>query len=169
MKAVLIKNDVWQYVNGEVRKPVTPGKQNHLRKNEAEWMQKDNKAKSDIILSIKPSKLKQIEECQTSHEIWLKLEKTYTSKRLAQRTLLKQLKLQRMEDRDDVREHVQEFLNIVDKLAEKNIEINPEFLAIMLLYSLPSSFDNFRRDIELYDELPSLESLKKKIMDEGKH
>lgn len=132
------------------------------------WVKNDNKAKSDIILSIKPSKLKQLKGCVTSREVWLKLENMYLSKGLARKTiLLKQLMLQCMEDGDDVREHVQKFFDIVDKLAEINVEINSELLAIMLLYRLPPSFDNFRCAIESRDELPSLDVLRIKIMEES--
>lgn len=168
MKAVLIKNDAWEYVSGECVKPMLEVGNAASEEAVKTWIKNDNKAKSDIILSIKPSELKQIKGCVTSREVWLKLENTYLSKRLARKTiLLKQLMLQRMEDGDDVREHVQKFFDTVDKLAEINVEINSELLAIMLLYRLPPSFDNFRCAIESRDELPSLDVLRIKIMEEN--
>jgi len=45
-----------------------------------DWLEKDSKAKSDLILSISASELKQIKECQTSRDVWLKLESIYQSK-----------------------------------------------------------------------------------------
>lgn len=39
-----------------------------------QWKVNDDKAKSDIILSINPSELKQIKGCETSRAVWLKLE-----------------------------------------------------------------------------------------------
>lgn len=33
------------------------------------WTERDNKAKSDIILSIKPTELKQIKGCVTSRDV----------------------------------------------------------------------------------------------------
>lgn len=46
------------------------------------------------------------------------------------------------------------------------IEINGNFLTIMLLYSLPNSFENFRYAIESRDQLPDAESLRVKIIEE---
>jgi hypothetical protein len=66
-----------------------------------------------------------------------------------------------------IQEHVRKFHDIVDKLAEMGIEINPELLSIMLLYSLPPSFENFRCAIESRDELPSPEALRVKIVEES--
>ncbi|GAB1865899.1 Retrovirus-related pol polyprotein from transposon tnt 1-94 [Camponotus japonicus] len=48
-----------------------------------------------------------------------------------------------------------------------NIEINGDLLTIMLLYSLPDSFDNFKCAIETRDTLPDTESLKVKIIEEN--
>lgn len=48
-----------------------------------------------------------------------------------------------------------------------DVVINSDLLAIMLLYSLPSSFENFRCAIESRDELPALEVLKVKIIEES--
>jgi hypothetical protein len=68
---------------------------------------------------------------------------------------------------DDVREHVAKFMDTVDKLQGTNIEINGDLLSIMLLYSLPSSFENFRCAIESRDSLPNVENLKVKIVEEN--
>lgn len=72
-----------------------------------------------------------------------------------------------MQKDDDVREHLRKFFDAVDKLAEMEVEINADLLAILLLYSLPSAFDNFRCAIEPRDELPSPETLRVKIIEES--
>lgn len=48
-----------------------------------------------------------------------------------------------------------------------SVEINGDLLTIMLLYSLPDSFENFRCAIETRDTLPDAESLKVKIIEEN--
>ncbi|XP_051166009.1 uncharacterized protein LOC127284555 [Leptopilina boulardi] len=109
------------------------------------WITGDSKAKSDISLSIHPSELKQIKGCATSREVWLKLESIFQSKVPARKaTLIKQLTLQRMDDGDDTREHVRKFFDAKDKLGEMDVEVNPNLLSILLFYSLPTSFENFR-------------------------
>lgn len=168
MKAVLMKNDAWEYVSGECVKPTLIPDDIASAEAVKTWIRNDGKATSDIVLSIKLSELKQIKGCASSRKIWLKLEDTYQSKGPARKaTLLKQLTLHRMEEGDDVREHVRKFLDTVDKLTEMNININPELLQIMLLYSLPPSFENFRCAIESRDELPSPEVLRIKIVEES--
>ncbi|KMQ92279.1 retrovirus-related pol polyprotein from transposon tnt 1-94 [Lasius niger] len=119
MHAVLIKNDAWDYVSGEAVKP-EPTTTNAAEVRD--WNIKDEKAKSDLILSIGASQLKLVKNCATSHT--------------------------------------------VDKLSEMDLVINPDQLAIMMLYSLPSSFENFRVAIESRDELPDPETLRTKIVEE---
>ena len=72
-----------------------------------------------------------------------------------------------MEDGGDVREHVSKFFDAVDKLNEMEVTINPDLLAIILLYSLSPNFENFRCAIESRDELPNPETLRMKIIEES--
>jgi hypothetical protein len=145
VEALLIKNDTWSYVSGEKPKPQVTGEGEARAVTEEEQIAADRKAKSDLILAMNASELRQIRSCETSREIWMKLESIYESKGLARKaTLLKQLIQHKMREDDDVREHVAIFMDIVDKLQGTNIEINGDLLSIMLLYSLPSSFENFR-------------------------
>jgi len=167
MEALLVKNDEWEYVSGIKAKPeAVPNDEASLRA-EAEWIKCDNKAKSDIILSISASELKQVKGCATSREVWQKLESIYQSRGPARKaTLLKQLTLQRMHDGEDIREHLRKFFDAVDKLGDMNVDVNADLLAILLLYILPSSFENFRCAIESRDSLPTPEVLRVKIVEE---
>jgi len=72
-----------------------------------------------------------------------------------------------MDDGKDVREHLNQFFDTVDKLAEMEVEINSDLLTVMLLYSLPPCFENFRCAIESRDNLPSPEALRVKIVEES--
>lgn len=168
MEALLIKNDAWNYVNGTSAKPTLVAGDAASVTAVRNWIVADNKAKSDIILSISPSEFKQIKGCETSRDVWLKLEGIFQSKGPARKaTLLKQLMLQKMKEGDDVREHTRRFFDAVDKLHEMEIEINDDLLTIMLLYSLPANYENFRCAIESRDELPTPETLRVKIAEES--
>jgi len=46
----------------------------------------DSKAKSDLILSISTSELRQVWNCETSKQLWEKLESIYQSKGLARKS-----------------------------------------------------------------------------------
>ncbi|XP_011859363.1 PREDICTED: uncharacterized protein LOC105556859 [Vollenhovia emeryi] len=72
-----------------------------------------------------------------------------------------------MREESDVREHLQDFLDTVDKLSEMDVVVNADQLAIMMLYSLPSTFENFRVAIESRDDLPDSETLRIKIVEES--
>ena len=166
MQAILIKADLWEYVSGDAVKPER-GEDPQTIATERAWVKSDQKAKSDIILSISTSEIKQVKNCATSREMWLRLEEIYQSKGPARKaTLLKRLTLHKMAEGNDVRDHLNDFFDNVDKLADMEIAINPDLLTVMLLYSLPSSFENFRCAIESRDNLPTPESLRTKIIEE---
>lgn len=163
VEALLVKNDLWEYVNGSNLKPVETD-----TAATSVWLKADKKAKADLILAIQPSELKQVRGCETSREVWLKLESIYASKGPARKaTLLKQLMLQKLDEGDDVKEHIAKFFDAVDKLESMSVQINGDLLSIMLLYSLPSSYENFRCAIESRDALPTAEVLKVKIIEES--
>lgn len=105
VEALLVKNDLWEYVCGSKALPEPATGEQAVMVNAARdrWFRGDAKAKADLILSIHPSELKQIRGCETSRDVWLKLESIYASKGPARKaTLLKQLMLQRLEDGGDV-------------------------------------------------------------------
>ncbi|GBM97061.1 hypothetical protein AVEN_233705-1 [Araneus ventricosus] len=54
----------------------------------------------------------------------------------------------------------------MDKLKVMEIEIANDLLTILLLYSIPESYENFRIAIESRDELPSPKTLKIKLIEE---
>lgn len=167
MQALLTKNDAWGYVSGEIQRPEAIVGDATTSTALASWKKGDNKAKSDIVLSISQSELKLIKGCETSRQVWQKLENIYQSKGPVRKaTLLKQLTVLRMKDGADVREHVNKFFDTVDKLEEMEVDINKDLLTIMLLYIMPSNFENFRCAIESRDELPTPEALRVKILEE---
>lgn len=150
MEALLVKGDTWKYVNGTFVKP-------ELKLNDAAsvnsvnaWEINDAKARSDIILSISSSELKQIKGCATSHQVWIKLQGTYQSRGPARKAaLLRQLTTLKMENGGNV----------------GNTFIS--FSIPWILISLSGEFDNFRCAIESRDALPSLDVLRVKITEEA--
>ena len=167
MQALLIRADLWEYADGTTVKPEPTADDAKVAQITA-WMKNDQKARSEMVLSISPAELKQIKTCVTAREAWSKLEDIYQSKGPARKaTLLKKLTLYKMAEGSDVRDHLNEFFDTVDKLAEMDIAINEDLLTIMLLYSLPPRFENFRCAIESRDALPTPEALRTKIVEEN--
>ncbi|CAK9809149.1 Retrovirus-related Pol polyprotein from transposon TNT 1-94 [Anthophora quadrimaculata] len=167
MRAVLIKCDLWCYVNGAAKTPTVDKNDRESVAAASRWRNGDEKAMSEILLGISPRELKQVKNCQTSSELWSKLESTYESKGPARKaTLLKRFILRKMQSGGDVREHLKSFFDVVDKLEATDVPINPDLLSILLLYSLPSTFETFRCAIESRDDLSSPETLRIKIVEE---
>ncbi|CAK1597413.1 unnamed protein product [Parnassius mnemosyne] len=161
MRAILKKNDLWDYVSGAIPKPAKTDAKF------AEWCKMDGKAESDILLAVSPSELIALNGLDTSKSIWDKLKSMYQSSGPAREaSLLKKLVLTRMQEEDDLRKHIADFFDAVKKLKEIGLVVIDELLAILLLYSLPESFTMFRTAMESRDDLPSTEILKVKIIED---
>ena len=168
VEALMVKNNTWMYVCGEKRKPnVIVGDAASVAAAN-NWTKKDRKAKADLILAISPYELQHVCGCETSRDIWMKLQSIYASRGPARKaTLLKQLALQKLSEGEDIRDHMSRFFDARDKLAIMEIDINEDLMSILLLYSLPPSYENFRCAIESRDELPGPLDLKIKIFEEN--
>lgn len=170
VEALLVKSDSWPYVNGDIPKPTVTGTGEILAASRAAlnaWTVQDRKAKSDLILSMSPEQLKHLRNCETSKEVWDKLRSVYASQGpMRKATLLEQLLLKKMQEDDDIRDYLSQFMEIVDKLQALEIDVNGDLLSVMLLHSLPSSFDYFCCAIKSRDNLPDVEALMIKIIEE---
>ncbi|XP_073844139.1 uncharacterized protein, partial [Musca autumnalis] len=159
MKAVLVHQECWDVVCGSSKKP---------EKDYEAWVKKDEKALATIILSIAARQISYIKTCKSSLEAWNTLKDVHRPKGPVRKvTLFKQLLGMRMGEGDCVQQHVCKFAAISDKLAETGIELQEELFVIMLLASLPKSYENFVVALETRDELPSLSALKIKLAEEG--
>lgn len=59
-----------------------------------------------------------------------------------------------------------DFLDTADKLEEIEITIHQDLLSVLMLCSLPPSFDAFRRAMTTRDDIPKLEVMKIKILED---
>jgi hypothetical protein len=119
------------------------------------------KARADLILAINLNELRQIKNCGISNEIWKKLKELYESKGPARKaTLLKELIISKMNEGETMKNH--NFFNIIDKLEEMELKIVDDLATILLLHSIPDSYENFRIAIESRDELLKQELIIKK-------
>lgn len=152
-QAVLTRNGLWKHISGSITSKDEDG---------------DLQAKSELLLLICPSEIKQVKNCKTSADIWNKLKSIYDSKGPAKRaSLLKQLLLSKLTNDDQIKDHLKQFMETADKLAEMDIQVHDDILTFLMLYSLSPSYDNFRVAIETRDVLPKPEELKIKIIEES--
>lgn len=112
MEALLVKNDNWSYVSGEKPCPKTESSAESpaILSTTKAWEDVDCKAKSDLILAINLSELKQVRGCKTSKEVWDK--SIYDSKGPARKaTLLKHLTEAKIPEGRDVKVHIVQFFD----------------------------------------------------------
>ncbi|KFD64702.1 hypothetical protein M514_23160 [Trichuris suis] len=159
-KAYLIKSGSWKHVNGALPKP----KEDDDAVNA--WMEGDAAAQSDLILIVCPTQLQSLSTCETSHDMWKKLESIHLSKGPARKIqMLKTLLTSRIKEGDDIKDHLMNFFNCVDKLKEMGSVIDDDLLSIMMLLMLPPNYDSFRQAMETRDDLPRPDALKIKILE----
>ncbi|GJY45241.1 retrovirus-related pol polyprotein from transposon TNT 1-94 [Tanacetum coccineum] len=124
------------------------------------------KAHSALLMCLDNKVLREVNKEDFAAGVWLKLETLYMTKSLANKLYLKKkLFTFYMDSGKKLSEHIDEFNKLVGDLANIDVEIDDEDQALMLLTSLPSSYDNFvetllygRESLTLEDVLSSLNS-----------
>ncbi|GJW68955.1 hypothetical protein Tco_0123379 [Tanacetum coccineum] len=123
------------------------------------------KAHSALILCL-DNKVRKVNKEDSAARVWLKLETLYIKKSLANKLYLKKkLFTFYMHLGKKLFEHIDVFNKLIGDLANIDVDIDDEDQALMLLTSLPSSYDNFvetllygRESLTLEDVLSSLNS-----------
>ncbi|GKE59011.1 hypothetical protein Tco_1498196 [Tanacetum coccineum] len=131
------------------------------------------KAHNALLLCLGNKVLREVNKEASDVRVWLKLETLYMIKSLANKLYLKKkLFTFYMHSGKKLSKHIDEFNKLIGDLAHIDVDIDDEDQALMLLTSLPSSYDNFvetllyeRESLTLEDVLSSLNSweLKKRI------
>ncbi|GJY86231.1 retrovirus-related pol polyprotein from transposon TNT 1-94 [Tanacetum coccineum] len=124
------------------------------------------KAYSTLILCLGDRVLREVTKETSVVGIWTKLTSLYMTKSLANRLYLKKkLYTYYMSPGTKLSDHIDEFNKLILDLANIDIEIEDEDQALMLLTSLPSSYENFvetllygRESLTMEDVLATLNS-----------
>lgn len=80
-------------------------------------------------------------------------------------TLSEKLAIQKVTEGDNVKDHIDSLFHTVDRLNNMDLKNNNDLLVVLLPYSLPNFFENFRVMIELRASYPTVETLKIKILE----
>ena len=103
----------------------------------------DRKAKSTIWLCVSDSVLLNVSGEATVKTLWDKQGTLYQSKSLVNKLFMwKNMYNLRMKDGDLVTEHVNAFNTMISQLSSVDIKISNEDKCIILLFSLPDSWDS---------------------------
>ena len=102
------------------------------------------RAHSAIMLSLRDEILREIVDEEIAIGLWLKLESQYMTKSLTNRLYMKQrLYTIRMKEGTPISNHLNEFNRIVIDLKNIECKVEDEDQALILLCSLPPSFEHF--------------------------
>nr|GEU92943.1 hypothetical protein [Tanacetum cinerariifolium] len=134
------------------------------------------KAHNALLFCLDNKVLRKVNKEDSVVGVWLKLETLYMTKSLANKLYLKKkLFTFYMHSGKKLSKHVDEFNKLIGDLTNIDVDIDDEDQALMLLTSLPPSYDNFvdtllygRESLNLEDVLSSLNSRELKNMRDAK-
>ena len=120
-----------------------------LVKEEAERLERSEKAMNLIILNVGDHVQRKIELCTSAASTWSTLERLYLSKTLPNRIHLQhKFYTFKMVDTRSMDENIDDFLKIVSHLSSVNVTVSEEVQAILLLNSLPSQFNSLKETLK---------------------
>lgn len=158
MKSLLITLDLWDVVQSEC--PVEADKQ-------ASWKNLDQKALAMINLSVRPGELIHIKDCETAKGAWDSLSGLYKANTACRKAnLLKKLLRFRVNPGEKISAQIGDFRGIIDDLKSIGVELNEDFVAVLLLCALPEEMESFVVAVESRDDLPGIEQLVSKVLEE---
>ena len=126
----------------------------------------NNKAHSTIILHLSDEVLREVAKEKTASGLWAKLEELFLKKSLAKRLYMKRkLYTFSMKEGTAMKDHLDEFNKLILDLENVNVMLEDEDRALILLSSLPNSYEHFvdtllygRQTLTLKDVKNALES-----------
>uniref|UniRef100_A0A2N9G8M7 CCHC-type domain-containing protein n=1 Tax=Fagus sylvatica TaxID=28930 RepID=A0A2N9G8M7_FAGSY len=143
------------------------GKTKKLEKmTDDEWEELDMKAVSTIRLLLADEVMYDVMEENSTAGIWLNLEKRYMSKSLTNKLHLKQkLYGLKMTEGADLRQHINTFKQIISDMLRIDIKFEDEDKAMMLLTSLPASYEHLVTTLLYGKETLELEEVSGALLD----
>lgn len=142
IELVLIKEQVWDVVNED--RPQNPT---------AAWTRKDDKARALIGLLVEDSEFIHVKKARTSKESWTILKNRHEKPTLTNKiSLLKRICGLKMSENDNIEEHMNEMIDLVEQLASLGQELAENLVVAMILRSLPDSYDSLINALETRPE-----------------
>nr|XP_044248520.1 uncharacterized protein LOC123002424 [Drosophila takahashii] len=161
MRSILVTQDLWSVASGSITKPLDSSEC-------ANWEIIDQTALASLILNVKPTQLMHIKHCSSAYLAWRKLREIHPSGSPAKKVQLYQkLMGLNLHNGESVNSYINAFTETSDKLTELEIRLQDDLKVIMLLSNLPSSWESFVVAIETRDKLPSFDTVKVKLLEEG--
>ncbi|KAM3338113.1 putative protein isoform X1 [Capsicum galapagoense] len=121
----------------------------------------DKKARSSIILNLSDDVLREVASETTAKGMREKLKSLYMKRTVENRLYLKQkLYTIRMDENTSILSHLDAFDSILMDLSNIDVKVEEEDQVVLLIYSLPHSFKNFKDTILYGKETISYRKIK---------
>jgi hypothetical protein len=154
VKDLLVQQGLVKALYGKTKKPE--------KMTDDEWEELDMKVVSTIRLLLAD----EVMEENSTAGIWLNLEKRYMSKSLTNKLHLKQkLYGLKMTEGADLRQHINTFKQIISDMLRIDIKFEDEDKAMMLLTSLPASYEHLVTTLLYGKETLELEEVSGALLD----
>lgn len=161
MKDILIQQGVSKALLGKEKMPADM--------KEADWDELDAKAASSIRLNLGDDVIHNVLDSETAEAIWKKLEGLYMRKNLTNKLYVKkQLYGLQMKEGTNLLEHLNAYNMLNSQLVGFGVKLEEEDKAILLLASLPSSFDHLVTTILYGKETVSLDEATSALLSHDK-
>lgn len=135
VKDILVQRGLARALKGKDGKPE--------KMKDEDWVDIEEKCVSTIRLNIADNIINNVGDEDFAPKLWEKLEKLYLRKSLTTKLNLKrELYRLKMEEGGNLMEHMNVFNGLLDQLAKAAVKIEEEDKALLLLTSLPDSYDN---------------------------
>ncbi|KAH9743695.1 hypothetical protein KPL70_003390 [Citrus sinensis] len=175
MRAILIQQGLDSALDGEEEKSKKE-REKGSSSSGGDLRTINNKAHSTIILHLSDEVLREVAKEKLASGLWAKLEELFLKKSLAKRLYMKRkLYTFSMKEGTAMRDHVDEFNKLILDLENVNVMLEDEDRALILLSSLPDSYEHFvdtllygRQTLTLKDVKNALESKDLKKRADGK-
>ncbi|PRQ51350.1 putative RNA-directed DNA polymerase [Rosa chinensis] len=135
VKDILVQQGLAKPLKGKDAKPV--------KMSDEDWEELESRCVSTIRLYIADNIINNVNNVDSATQLWEKMEKLHLGKGLQTKLNLKRdLYKLKMGEGASLMEHMNVFRGLVDQLAKVDVKIEEEDQALLLLTSLPDSYEN---------------------------
>ena len=138
--------------------------------SDEQWLNIDELMCSTLMLSVVDSLLPGIRDMPNAWAMWQRLENTYSQKSATGKVYwLKKLTSLEMKEGTSVSAHINEFKSIFSQVLAQGLKLDEEVQAVILLGSLPESWDTFRTATSNSNPLLNVADVEGAILPAGRY
>ena len=161
-KMALMKEGLWSIVDGTELRPLD-------ERRLTNYIERRNKALATIVLGVETSLLYMLGDPEDPELVWKKLASQFQKKSWANKNTLRgKLHDMKLTKGEEIQPHIKSMIETFDELAVIGYPLEEEDKVSYLLTSMPASFDMLRTALEASPEIPTMEVVTEKLIQEDR-